>query len=284
MALTTYIVCIPSYKRAQMCNDKTLTMLHYNHISASTIYVYVANQSQYEEYKLILNPKYYNKIIIGVVGLVNQRQFISEEWPEGQYIVELDDDINRVDLSLSPEYKNKSLHVFFNSAFSKCKEEKAYIWGIYPVFNPFFRKGREDMSTCLNYIIGAFYGFINRPKLKLIEVSPTNKFNGNKEDVLRSILYFKEDGIVLRFNKIGFVTKYYNNVGGLGTFNARIKPMSDASKWLHKKYPKYGTIGTKKTGMVEFNLRKIPSKYMNEEKYMEAISEKKQNTTKKVKK
>jgi hypothetical protein len=159
---------------------------------------------------------------------------------------------------MSKIFKGRTLDFFFKYAFKECKKMKSFIWGVYPVFNPFFRKQRDEMSSCLNYIVGAFYGIINRPDLKSIQLTLT-KENGQKEDVERTIKYFIEDGIVLRFNKIGFETKYYGKSGGLGTFEARLKPMLDASKLLKKTYPDYGEISTKKNGMTEFRLKKIPS-------------------------
>jgi hypothetical protein len=110
----------------------------------------------------------------------------------------------------------------------------------------------------LNYIVGAFYGIINRPKLKTIELEIT-KENGQKEDVERTLKYFINDGIVLRFNRVGFTTKYYGKEGGLGTFENRLKPMLDASNLLLKKYPEYGRIKMRKNGMAEFVLKKRPS-------------------------
>ena len=108
----------------------------------------------------------------------------------------------------------------------------------------------------MNYIVGAFYGIINRPKLKALQLTLT-KENGQKEDVERTIKYFIEDGIVIRFNRVGFVTKYYGKEGGLGTFEARLKPMLEASQKLKKEFPEYGEISTKKNGMTEFRLKKI---------------------------
>ena len=58
-----YIICIPSYKRAQVCNDKTLSTLNKNKIPASKIYVYVANQEEYDLYKKTLDPKLYHQLI-----------------------------------------------------------------------------------------------------------------------------------------------------------------------------------------------------------------------------
>ena len=106
--------------------------------------------------------------------------------------------------------------------------------------------------------------FCNRPNLNCIKLTIT-KENGQKEDVDRTLKYFVEDGIVLRFNKIGFVTKYYGKSCGLGTFEARLKPMLEASEKLKEAYPEYGDLSTKKTGMTEFKLKKIPSIYENPE-------------------
>lgn len=255
----SYVVCIPSYKRAQLCNEKTLSTLKKMKIPKEKIYVYVADKEEEKLYKTTLDKSLYYKLVVGKKGLVPQRQFISEQWPEGKNIVFFDDDVQSIDLTMS-KFKNKSLNDFFNHAFSECKKQKSFIWGVYPVFNPFFRKGRSEVTTAQNYIVGAFYGIINRPKLKSIQLTLT-KENGQKEDVERTIKYFIEDGIVLRFNKIGFVTKYYGKEGGLGTFEARLKPMLEASKLLKKKYPDYGDITTKSNGMTEFRLKKIPSKY-----------------------
>lgn len=263
--MTDYVVCVPSYKRAELCNEKTLTMLKNNKIPSKNIYVYVANQEEYDEYIKVLDNKKYNKLIVGIKGLVPQRQFIMEQWPEGKNIVFFDDDVASIDLSMSKLFKTKTLDFFFKYAFKESKKQHSFIWGVYPVFNPFFREARNELTTELNYIVGAFYGIINRPNLKSIQLTLT-KENGQKEDVERTIKYFIEDGIVLRFNKIGFVTKYYGKSGGLGTFEDRLKPMLEASERLKKEYPEYGEISTKKNGMTEFRLKKIPSKYTEKNK------------------
>lgn len=249
-----YVICIPSYKRANFCNDKTLATLQKHGISRDKIYVYVVSED-FNEYENVLNKKLYNKLIVGKKGLVPQRQFIMEQWPENKEIVFFDDDVESIDLSLS-QFKNKSLDFFFKHAFSECIKMKSYIWGVYAVFNPFFRKARKEMTTELNYIVGAFYGIINRPTLKNIQLTIT-KENGQKEDVERTLKYFIHDGIVLRFNRIGFTTKYYGREGGLGRFEDRLKPMSEASERLEKAYPEYGYIKKRGNGMTEFVLRKI---------------------------
>jgi len=278
-----YIICIPSYKRANFCNEKTLATLHKHKIDPKKIYVYVADKEDYEKYKSVLNHSLYNKLVIGKKGLVPQRQFIMEQWPTDKHIVFFDDDVESIDLSLSPRFKGHNLDYFFKEAFHECEKNHAFIWGVYAVFNPFFRKTKTEMSTDLKYIVGAFYGIINRPKLKNIELTIT-KENGQKEDVERTIKYFINDGIVIRFNKIGFTTKYYGKEGGLGKFEERLKPMREACKKLEEKYPEYGHTKVRGNGMAEFVLKKIPAR--NKESTNEPINKNNQNlkTNKKTRK
>jgi hypothetical protein len=278
--MADYVVCIPSYKRALVCKERTLTALHKNNIDPKKIHVYVANKEDYELYKNTLDPKTYNTLVIGKKGLVPQRQFISNQWPANKHIVFLDDDVESIDLSLSSEFKKHNLDYFIKYAFSECVKYKSFIWGVYAVFNPFFRKARKDMTTDLNYIVGAFYGIINRPTLKAIQLTIT-KENGQKEDVERTLKYFLHDGIVLRFNKIGFITKYYGKEGGLGRFEDRIKPMLEASKKLKAKYGAYGEIKMRGNGMAEFVLKKVPST-LNGDKKTQNIKPVKKNKTKKI--
>jgi hypothetical protein len=241
-----YVVCIPSYNRANECNQKTLKTLHTHNIG--NIYVYVATE-EYELYKTVLDPNYYTELRIGSEGLVQQRQCIMNQWNEGERIVFMDDDIENIDMSLS----NHTLDAFIQQAFQECITHRSFIWGVYPVLNPFFRKTKREMTTDLKYIVGAFYGILNRPTLQELQLTLTET-NGQKEDVERTIRYYIQDGIVLRFNKIGFKTKYYGKVGGLGSFKDRLKPMEDACVLLQQKYSNFGRIKIRKNGMYEFVL------------------------------
>ena len=94
-------------------------------------------------------------------------------------------------------------------------------------------------------MVGAFYGGINRHITLNIPYD-------NKEDVERSILFFKKDGKTIRYNQIGFRTKYYGCVGGMGTLNERMPDIIKATDYLVDTYPEYGTRKIRKNGIHEF--------------------------------
>lgn len=239
----SYFIAIPSYKRSNQLQNKTLTTLFNNNIPKELINVFVI-EDEYQDYLDTLNKDYYNEIIIGKLGLVQQREFIQNYYKVGTKIVSLDDDIEKIDLSLTAY---DSLDNFFQDAFTKCEEKGIYLWSVYPVLNPFFRKDRPDITEGLSFCIGAFYGYINRDDEDL-KLCLTRE--GNKEDVERSILYWLKDGKTLRFNKIGFKTKYYG-VGGLGGLKERIELMKRDALAIQAKYPIFTRIKIRKNGLYE---------------------------------
>lgn len=246
-----YVIAIPSYKRSKICNARTLTTLHKHCIPKHLITIFVVDDDL-ADYQLECTYNYYNELIVGEKGLVNQREYISRHYPENTRIISLDDDIESIDLSLT---EFDSLDSFFRFAFAECERLQSYIWSVYPVYNPFFRKDRPDITANLSYLIGAFYGYINRRNDSLtLQITR----DGNKEDVERTILYYLLDGIVLRFNKVGFKTKYYgNDGGGLGKFKDRLESMKRYAIAINEKYPDFTRIKIRKNGMYEIVFKRI---------------------------
>ena len=143
----SYIIAVPSYNRSERCNAKALAKLSKNKIPQDIIHVYVANEEEYDKYMRVLNPDLYGVIAIGVIGLVPQRQYIMEQFPTETHMVFIGDDIDLVDLSLSSKFKDESLDHFFTQAFTITAEHHAFIWGLYPVFNPYFRTPLEEVNV-----------------------------------------------------------------------------------------------------------------------------------------
>jgi hypothetical protein len=247
-----YNIAIPTLSRHSIINSLTLATLAHHNINPNNITIFVIKE-EYEAYREAIDKKY--KIVIGEKGLVQQRHFIENYYPFGSYIVFLDDDIKSIDLSLCETQKGfETLDLFFITAFEEANNCKSHIWSVYPVFNKFFRKTKEHKTLCLNYMVGAFYGIINRPNDKELELKLT--VQGDKEDVERSILYFIKDGKTLRFNQIGFETKYYGSVGGLGTLKQRLPHIVHNATALLLNYGDYGKIEIRKNGIYEFVLHK----------------------------
>jgi hypothetical protein len=213
----------------------------------------VASKKEFDIYQNTLNPNHYAAIHIGKKGLVQQREYITQQYPKGTRIVFMDDDIESIDLSMTR--LASTLHTFLEKAFDITVQHNSTIWGVYPVFNPFYRKPRPEVYVGLAYVVGAFYGIITEPNDRSIRLSLTRK-DGQKEDVERTIRYFNKDGRVVRFDRVGFVTKYYGKSGGLGTFEDRLEPMKQAVIRLQKAFPELGSMYIKKTGMSEFRFNR----------------------------
>jgi hypothetical protein len=232
------MICIPSYQREETCLQKTISTLERHDLKQATVFVV---SEEYDKYRTIM-PEWVI-VSIGVKGIVEQRQFIMEQYPENTNIVYMDDDLEEIDVP--------NLKEFIKNAFIQCRKKGAYLWGVYPIWNPFFRNKSD--TTCLNFCIGCFYGIINRHDHDLnIVISK----QGNKEDVERSIRYFIKDGIVLRFNKVGVKTKFFS-MGGIGIKKERMDEIQKETMELAKAFKEYGTVKIRKDGRHEFVLRKI---------------------------
>lgn len=246
-----YVVAIPTYNRVKELVNKSLQTLNRGKVNSNKIYIFVANKEQEQLYKDAVPKSMYHKIVVGKIGIANQRKFISKYFSEKQYIVSMDDDVEELEMMTAPDklVKITNLDKFFNDAYKKLKEENLYIWGIYPVHNPFFMK--KNISTGLKFIIGVLYGYINRHDKKL---EPSINAE-TKEDYEQSILYYKMDGGVLRYNYIVPKTKF-NAPGGLGT--DRFERNKKAADYLKKTYPDIITIFHRKSGMPEVKMARLP--------------------------
>lgn len=225
-----YVIAIPSYKRAETLKSKTLTLLKSQKINNKKIHVFVANKAEKELYESVLDKNSYGKIIIGIVGMKNIRNFISNYFPRDSYILNLDDDLSSIEYLETVKKLSKftNLDKFIKDAFSYAESKGANLWGIYPVANPFYMN--YGISSGLYYIVGAMWGSKNIHK-DSIKVSVDDK-----EDFERSILYYKADGIVIRYNYVTIKTKYYKEKGGMQETRTD-KRVTESAKYLINKYP-----------------------------------------------
>ena len=270
-----YIIAIPSYNRPELIQVKTLALLHKHNINSKLINIFVSDREQYDLYKSKITIKLYNNLIIGVKGLKNQRNYINNYYPEGYHIVEMDDDIDKIvqlvvkktsrkstRKSLHKNYKKvekvhksikpiENLDQFIKDAFKRCVLNGIFLWGVYPLANPYFMT--DTITNDLRFIVGPFWGMINRHRedLKLTI--------DEKENSERTLQNWVIDGTVLRFNNIGIETNYYKNKGGMQNNskerNYRQQEALKSAHYLHHKYPSLTKIHlSKKSGIPEIKL------------------------------
>ena len=234
-----YHIAIPSYKRHQTIAKKTLATLKRYSIDLSNVSVFVV-EDEYDLYKQTCPDV---QIIIGKLGLHNQRSFINSYFPAGSAVVFLDDDIEDF---FFLEKDSLTIDEVFKRGFDTCKKEGCRLWGIYPVANRFFMDSGYSLS--LAYIIGSCYG--------LLLDSPEAEFDrGDKEDVFRSCQYFSADKKVIRFKDVSVKSKYYTEKGGLQETRTQETNLLACQK-ICTLFPSFCTLWIRpRTGMAEIRLR-----------------------------
>lgn len=248
--MDNYVIAIPTYNRTNEVINKTLKTLRDGSIHNNKIYLFVANKEQYNLYESTVPKELYFKIIIGKKGIANQRVFISKYFDEGQYVISMDDDVEEFQILKNEKLvKLNNIDMFFKNAYKLLKKEGLFIWGIYPVRNAFFMY--DNVTTDLRFIIGVTFGYITRHNNRL---KPSIR-SETKEDYEQTVLYYKMDGGVLRFNNITVKTKF-NAPGGLGT--ERFERNKLAAEYLTEKYPDIIKRNDRKDGTPEVKLLKLP--------------------------
>ena len=247
-----YQIAIPSYKRHDMLQEKTLKMLQEGKVEASCITIFVVNKEEKDIYSKTIDENLYNKIVIGEIGRTNQRNFIKKYYDVGDYVVSLDDDleyISRMHLNNTLS-KVEDLDMFFTTNYELLLKRGLFLWGLYPVHNQFFMRSTFETRDDLRFIIGLCHGFIVREDRLLL--SP---YAESKEDVEQTILYYIKDGGVLRLEKYSAKTNVYNKKEQAKTWDIREKPARNAAVYIMETYPEFAKVWVRKTGIAEVKLR-----------------------------
>jgi hypothetical protein len=208
-----FAVAIPSYRRATLLPKRTLAVLESLGVPAADITIFVADTDEAQEYETTLAGNGYGRLVVGVRGLVAQRNFIQGYYPEGAPLLFLDDDVEallfkRSDKLAVPCNEAIDFPSFVNEAFATAKRAGIGLWGVYPVANPFYMG--DGAVIGLYYVVGACDGMWNShdPAIKL-------RHDDYSEDRERTLRFYKRDGAVLRFDNICVKAKYWKQPGGL---------------------------------------------------------------------
>jgi hypothetical protein len=221
-------IAIPSYRRAQTCRRCTLGFLKEALYPTHLITVFVASEEEKRVYERTIGEMFYGQIVVGVRGLCNQRKFISEYYPEGEIICQMDDDVSNVK-------SEESFLELVERGVRSLESETCGLWGVLP--NDDGRRFQNKTTTHLTHILGSF--FICRNSRDIVVE------HDNKEDYMRSMLYFLKDGKVLRYKNAGVRTPYNQGAGGLQCENRVLGMRADAEA-LASKFPALCSVIVKK--------------------------------------
>lgn len=231
-----WVVVVPSYDRLDILKKKTLALLQKYCIPPEILYVFVANDEEMVKYREGLGDAV-GHIISGVKGLAEIRDFIFDYFEPGKKIVSFDDDVDGFVELVSPNVGQElpSLIQMINRGFDLCEARGANFWGCYPMTNTFFMKEAESYD--FKFIIGSFWCCKN-PGQSLRLSKSNGGLGTEKEDYIRTILFWEMDKCIVRLNNVGVKTKTYKTPGGL-QIGDRIGREWAAVKILLDKYPQY---------------------------------------------
>jgi hypothetical protein len=228
-------VAIPSYKRSNSISHKTLAFLSSVAYPADKITIFVANEEEAQIYYKAVPRTLYGKLVVGIKGLMEQRAFISNYYPEDTILIQMDDDVKKIDSPVP-------FLTLIQNAVELLEKKKGGLWGVMP--NDDKRRYKDSTTTHLTHILGSFFVCRNH---RDIVITATEK-----EDYERSILYFLKYGEVYRYRGAGVSTTY--NVGGGGLQGeGRVSKMEHDVKNLLKLYPLY-CLRKDKKGMPDMSL------------------------------
>lgn len=227
-------IVIPSYERYETIQQKSINLLLSYGFNPNDIYVFVANEDQFNKYKEKIDENI--SIIIAIKGLKEVREFIFNYFDEGEKLLCLDDDIEAVRCL----YKNddnksrlrpvKDLKEIVNKGFQLCEEHSLKLWGLYPTpNNAFFMENQKEITYDYKFIIGNFFGVINCRDMNKLSVPDIDDY----ERSIRSYLLY---GGSIRFNHIAPKTKFKKNIGGAQD-NERINRIEKSKEILLNGYP-----------------------------------------------
>lgn len=244
-----YRIAIATYKRNECLKNKTLKILMEKGISPERIDVFVANDVEKEIYENTLDKNTYSKIIVGILGVCNIRNFIQNYYQEGQYVVSFDDDVYKIQRYIDSKtlVDLKNLNEFICYAFYVAEKLKIHFWGVYGVSNPYFME--NSIALGLRYLEGSFFGTINTRSKDM------NLTNNYKEDFERSIRAYLFDGSVARFDFITFESRFWVEPGGLQYDGNRTSENEKKdAEYVINLFPKVCKINTAKKDRFEIKL------------------------------
>ena len=240
-------IAIPSFNREDILPKKTLKMLYDLGVNSNKIRIFLKDEEQLEKYKKSCGENYQYELT-GQSGILATRNYLQVYYHEintkSDGVLFIDDDLTKI-TEKDRVFLSKPFMELVEYFFIETKKRGGRLWSVNALNNDFFMK--DNISTNLKYCIGAFKGVILDRTRDTILCDV-----GHFEDFQFTFEYFLEDGVVVRFNKYGITTKYFELKGGicgsLGGMEERQKEMEENGKYMIERYGDMVKIKMKKWG------------------------------------
>ena len=232
---------IPSYQRAEQLKSKTLAYLEEQSVDPKSIYVFVRtddnNLSKYQSIEGI------NLVTTDIKGIGMTHNYITEYFAEGEFIVEIDDDlVNLID----NEKQSVNLKQTIQEMKDIMENENISYGGLYQCDNSMFMSSCKQYTTDLRYMLGLF-------RLRFVRKDIVLETNYS-EDFENCILHYLRDGKILKNNHIAGKTKNYAEGGCCGD-GRNLDTEKVDKEHLANRYPELTRQFTRKNGVTDLRLK-----------------------------
>jgi hypothetical protein len=236
---------IPSYKRASQLKEKSLTYLQNKNISPNDIYIFTrVDDDQLSDYVKLRDDGYNVEVLIDVKGIGKTHNAITNHFDEGEFIIEMDDDMT--DLL---NHKRESIQDFSEVCEimkAKLIETGLSYGGTYAFDNPKFQTNCKEFTTDLRYMLGCIrFRFVRKDI-----ILETNY----AEDFENCILHCLRDGGILKNNWIAPRTRNYAH-GGCAADGRDNDSEKNDKEYLANKYPSCAKLFQRKSGVWDLRIK-----------------------------
>ena len=249
MSTLDWTIEIPSYRRAGVIQNGTLSLLERCGIEDKRITVWVADAAERRDYAARLGKRY--KLQVGALGLVAARNAFHRARPKGAPLLAMDDDLQEL---LALPINGTKLQPFRRLAdlaewsFREAAKKGLARWGVVATANHFYMD--RTVTTGLRFCVGAMFGSRGGDPVFTDSKAWWPKY-GSCEDFVATLRAYERDGAVLRHDWLALQTRYFAPGGinaHVGGPAPRLRVHEQELLQTADKWPELATVKRTKEG------------------------------------
>lgn len=235
------MIIIPSYQRFEKLKLNTLAYLKMHGILDEEICVVISEHDEQLDQYLSLPCG----VLVTSANKIGQvHNFITETFQEGEFIIELDDDIRDIkdkDLESIGDFR-----FLMDAARSLMIKHDCSYCGTYAVNNKMFMNKSNEITTDLCYCLGLIrFRFIRK------EIELKTDYSEDFENCIR---HYIRDGKIVRMNHVVGITSNYSSGGCCGSGRDNDTEREHKER-LMAMFPDYVRLFVRKNGKTDIRLK-----------------------------